>query len=236
MVEDLSEFFRNCYQLRGDIPSGVGRTDGYVGFLGKCEKLKRVNSMFSEANGIGNRNPNTNNPYCIPADLFENNFLLEECSSMFYSWGNATPLPSGVTHGLKGAIPPNLFDNNTKLLSVSNMFAGQGGITGELPGELFRYNKGIENLSSFIGGCSGITSLGDGFLANNKAVTNVYYMFYGCSNMVGTIVPIWTNTYCPLITGTDVTKFQDCFRSCTKLTNYYTEIPTQWGGGYSPQA
>ena len=114
------------------------------------------------------------------------------------------------------------------------MFAGQGGITGELPGELFRYNKGIENLSAFVGGCSGITSLGDGFLANNKAVTNVYYMFFGCSNMVGKIVPIWTNEYCPLITGTDVTKFQDCFKNCTKLENYSSEIPTQWGGGYSP--
>ena len=227
MVEDLSEFFKNCYQLRGDIPEG---------FLSKCEKLKRVNNMFDEANGIGNRNPNSNNPYCIPQDLFENNFLLEECSNMFQSWGNATPLPSGVSHGLKGAIPPGLFDNNQKLLSVNGMFAGQGGITGELPGELFRYNKNIENLGSFVGGCSGITSLGDGFLNNNKKVTNVYYMFYGCSNMVGTIVPIWTNTYCPLITGTDVTKFQDCFRGCTKLTNYYTEIPTQWGGGYSPKA
>ena len=225
MVEDLSEFFYHCYQLRGDIPSG---------FLSKCEKLKRVNNMFDEANGIGNRNPNTNNPYCIPVDLFENNFLLEECSGMFQSWGNATPLPSGVSHGLKGAIPPGLFDNNSKLLSVGSMFAGQGAITGELPGELFRYNKGIEDLSAFVGGCSGITSLGDGFLANNKAVTNVYYMFFGCSNMVGTIVPIWTNTYCPLITGTDVSKFQDCFKNCTKLTNYSTEIPTQWGGGYSP--
>lgn len=225
MVEDLSEFFQNCYQLRGDIPNG---------FLSKCERLKRCNRMFSEANGIGNRNPNSNNPYCIPEDLFENNFLLEECANMFYSWGNATPLPSGVTHGLKGAIPPNLFDNNAKLLNVGGMFAGQGEITGELQGELFRFNPNIEDLSSFVGGCGKIETLGDNFLGNNKKVKNVYYMFHGCGNMVGTAVPIWTNTYCPLITGTDVTKFQDCFKGCTKLTNYYTEIPTQWGGGYSP--
>ena len=190
--------------------------------------------MFSEANGIGNRNPNSNNPYCIPQDLFENNFLLEECANMFYSWGNATPLPSGVTHGLKGAIPPNLFDNNAKLLNVGGMFAGQGEITGELQGELFRFNPNIEDLSSFVGGCGRIQTLGDNFLGNNKKVKNVHYMFNGCGNMVGTAVPIWTNAYCPLITGTDVNKFQDCFKGCTKLTNYYTEIPTQWGGGYSP--
>ena len=226
LVEDLSEFFQNCYQLRGDIPEG---------FLSQCARLKRCNNMFSESNGIGNRNPNSNNPYCIPQDLFANNFLLEECTNMFNSWGDSTPLPSGVTHGLKGDIPANLFENNSKLLNVSGMFAGQGGITGELAGDLFRFNPNIENLSSFVGGCSGITRLGDNFLGNNKKVKNVYYMFHGCGNMVGTAVPIWTNTYCPLITGTDVTKFQDCFKGCTKLTNYYTEIPTQWGGGYSPR-
>ena len=224
-VEDLSNFFAYCYQLRGNIPEG---------FLSKCEKLKKVAGMFNESNGIGNRNPNSNNPYCIPEDLFENNFLLEDCSNMFQSWGESTPLPTGVSHGLKGAIPPNLFDNNQKLLYVGSMFAGQGGITGELAGDLFRFTPNIENLSSFVGGCSGITKLGDGFLSNNKKVKNVYYMFYGCSNMVGEMTQIWTNTYCPLITGTDVSKFQDCFRGCTKLTNYYTEIPTQWGGGYSP--
>ena len=225
MVEDLSNFFQNCYQLRGDVPEG---------FLSQCARLKRCNNMFNESNGIGNRNPNSNNPYCIPEDLFANNFLLEECAGMFGSWGESTPLPSGVSHGLKGDIPANLFENNSKLLNVSGMFAGQGGITGELAGDLFRFNPNIENLSSFVGGCSGITRLGDNFLGNNKKVKNVYYMFYGCGNMVGTAVPIWTNTYCPLITGTDVTKFQDCFRGCTELTNYYTEIPTQWGGGYSP--
>ena len=70
---------------------------------------------------------------------------------------------------------------------------------------------------------------------DTSLITNMSYMFNGCSSMVGTAVPIWTNTYCPLITGTDVNKFQDCFKGCTNLTNYYTEIPTQWGGGYSPR-
>ena len=225
MVEDLSEFFQNCHYLRGDVPSLL---------LSKCEKLKRCNNMFSEANGIGNRNPNENNPYCIPQELFENNFLLEECRGMFYSWGETTPLPTGVSHGLKGAIPPNLFDNNTKLLTVEGMFSGQSEITGEIQGDLFRFCPNIENLSNFLSGCSGITKLGDDFLGNNKKVKNVYWMFYGCSNMVGTAVPIWTNNYCPLITGTDSSKFSNCFTHCIKLTNYYTEIPSQWGGGYTP--
>lgn len=231
-VEDLSEFFYACYYLRGDIPTG---------FLSKCSKLKRCNSMFHEANGIGNRNANSNNPYAIPEDLFENNFLLEECSSMFYSWGNTTPLPSGVSHGLQGAIPPDLFANNSKLLNVNYMFAGQGGLVTRvsevdypLNGDFFRYNPKIENVAGLFGGCSGIRLLGDNFLGNNKKLRNVSELFRGCGNLVGIAVPLWTNTYAPLISGTDTSKFQMCYSGCTKLTNYYTEIPTQWGGGYTP--
>lgn len=224
MVEDLSEFFAYCYELRGDIP---------VGFLSKCERLKRVTSMFDEANGIGNRNPNSINPYCIPADLFENNYLLEDCSSMFQSWGD-NPSASGVSHGLKGEIPPTLFENQVNLLNVSNMFAGQNGITGQLSGDLFRFNPNIENLSTTFGGCSGIDSVGEGFLSENRKVNNVYWMMYGCSNMKGTMTPIWSNSYCPNISPTDSTRFQNCFSGCTKLDNYYTEIPSQWGGGYNP--
>ena len=242
-VEDLSEFFYHCYYLRGDIPSGIGRTDGYVGFLGKCTKLKRCNHMFNEANGIGNRNPNSNNPYAIPEDLFEHNLLLEECYYMFQSWGHSTPLPSNVSHGLSGAIPPNLFDNNRKLLNVSYMFAGQSGLVTRvgqtdipISGDLFRYNTNIENVAGLFGGCGGLGLLGDGFLGNNKKLINVTELFRGCSNLVGTAVPLWQNTYAPLITGTDSTKFAMAYMDCKKLTNYYTEIPTQWGGGYNPTA
>ena len=224
MVEDLSEFFAYCYELRGDIPKQ---------FLSKCERLKKVNHMFAEANGIGNRNVNTLNPYCIPEELFENNYLLESTAGMFSSWGDH-PSASGITHGLQGQIPPGLFENKVNLLDVSSMFEGQNGINGELSGDLFRFNPNIENLSSTFGGCSGITSLGEGFLSENQKVNNVYWMFYGCSNMVGTMTPIWKNNYCPNIPSTDNTKFQDCFRGCTNLTNYYTEIPSQWGGGYNP--
>lgn len=224
MVEDLSEFFAYCYELRGDIPKG---------FLSQCENLKKVNGMFAETNGIGNRNVTTLNPYCIPEDLFENNWLLESTSNMFYSWGDH-PNASGITHGLEGKIPPTLFENKVNLLDVSSMFAGQGRITGELSGDLFRYNPNVENLYSTFGGCSGVTSITDGFLTNNKKVNNVYWMFYGCSNMVGTMTPIWTNSVCPNINSSDSKKYQECFKGCTKLTNYYTEIPTQWGGGYTP--
>ena len=224
MVEDLSEFFAYCYELRGDIPKQL---------LSKCERLKKVNHMFAEANGIGNRNVNTLNPYCIPEELFENNYLLESTAGMFSSWGDH-PSASGITHGLQGQIPPGLFENKVNLLDVSSMFAGQNGINGELSGDLFRFNPNIENLSSTFGGCSGITSLGDGFLSENQKVNNVYWMFYECSNMVGTMTPIWKNNYCPNIPSTDNTKFQNCFKGCTKLTNYHTEIPSQWGGGYNP--
>ena len=233
-VEDLSNFFSHCYYLRGDIPEG---------FLSQCTRLKRCNNMFAEANGIGNRNPNTNNPYAIPEDLFEGNPLLEECVSMFNSWGDSTPLPSGVSHGLKGAIPPNLFDNNSKLLNTSYMFAGQGSLTTRVSevdypinGDMFRYNKNIENVAGMFGGCGGLGLLGDNFLGDNKKLRNVSELFRGCGNLVGTAVPLWQNTYCPLITGTDNSKFQLCYSGCTKLTNYYTEIPTQWGGGYNPTA
>lgn len=220
-VEDLSEFFAYCYELRGNIPEG---------FLSKCEMLKRTDNMFAEANGIGNRNPSLVNPYCFPEDLFARNYLLESCAGMFYSWGDH-PSASGVTHGLQGQIPPTLFENKTNLMNVSSMFAGQNGITGELSGDIFRYNPNLQNLSTTFAGCSGITSIGDYYLSNNKEVLNVYWMFYGCSNMVGTMTPIWTNSVCPKIDANDLTKFQECFKGCTKLTNYYTEIYDTWGGG-----
>ena len=224
MVEDLSEFFAYCYELRGDIPKG---------FLSQCENLRKVDNMFAEANGIGNRNVTTLNPYCIPEDLFEHNWLLESTVGMFNSWGDH-PSASGVSHGLQGQIPPTLFENKINLLNVSSMFAGQNGITGELSGDLFRFNPNIENLASTFGGCSGIASIGDGYLSNNKKVNNVYWMFYGCSNMTGTMTPIWTNNVCPNIPASDNTKYQECFHNCKKLSNYSTEIPTQWGGGYVP--
>ena len=225
--EDLSEFFENCYKLQGAIPNG---------FFSQCTALKKCNGMFSEANGIGIREVNSIDKYCIPEDLFEKNYFLQSCSGMFQSWGNATPLPTGISHGLKGEIPPGLFDNCPNLLDVSGMFAGQNEISGLLDGDLFRFNTNIENLSTFIGGCGGITQLGDGFLSNNKKVNNVHMMFYGCGYMVGTMAPIWENNYCPDIPASDNTKYQQCFTGCVKLTNYYTEIPKQWGGGKEIEA
>ena len=123
------------------------------------------------------------------------------------------------------------------------MFAGQGSLVTRvsevdypLNGDMFRYNKNIENVAAMFGGCGGLGLLGDNFLGDNKKLRNVSELFRGCGNLVGTAVPLWQNTYCPLITGTDNSKFQLCYSGCTKLTNYYTEIPTQWGGGYNPAA
>ena len=67
---------------------------------------------------------------------------------------------------------------------------------------------------------------GTGLFDYCTGVTDFSYTFSNCTELSGNAPNLWV-----IYSGANGV---DCFYTDTNLDNYYTEIPTSWGGGYEP--
>jgi len=82
----------------------------------------------------------------------------------------------------------------------------------------------VENMSNMFQYCS--ISILDVSGWDTSNVLFMSYMFYNCTSLTSNMPAskFWNNP--------SVTSYTNCFRNCTNVPNFYTEIPTTWDGGY----
>ncbi|AEO93612.1 gp353 [Bacillus phage G] len=207
-VTDASHLFARCFNLYGPVPKDLFKN---------CTNLTTIDSAFADCVNLHNYIVDGENPYVVSPDLFKNCINLRYADHAFAMWGEGLPSNSK----LNGAIPPDLFKYNTKLISVEALFSNNFGITGELGEDLFRTNTALVSIEDAFSD-TGITSINSKFLSYNTSLQNMSYAFNRCNSLRGNAPEYWVESH-PI----NPTEFAACFRSCTGLTNY-AQIPSTW--------
>jgi hypothetical protein len=207
-ITSINSMFSRCYYLYGSIPAEL---------LANCRSLLTAKEAFRDCVGLYNAVIDEDNPYAIPSALFKGCYSLTDVSYMFYMMDTGLPNASK----LNGAIPPDLFQNNTKLNTIAQFLSSCVNITGELNSNLFQVNTKLTTATyAFYG--TGITSLGTNLFSTCTLLKNLAYTFMNCTSLTGPAPEYWSET-----NPVKATTFTACFRNDTGLSNY-SSILASW--------
>lgn len=131
---------------------------------------------------------------------------------------------------IKG-VPPGFLDKLVLLTNMQQTFFSSG--IDSIPHNLLDYNILLTSLYGTFAS-TGITYIPDNFIDNNDKITVLAAMFSGCSNLSGSSGEFWLNpsgasnyTLIPPDYDSGVPNGQNCYQSCTGLSDYST-IPIYW--------
>lgn len=242
---DVSQMFRNCVGLGGDIPAdmfeytpSVRNVSHYFNGCGEKGKLSNgiqstipqllfapmtqltdASYFFARCYGLKSYGDLTD--YFVPEGLFENNVSITTLEGLFEEVP-VTKVAAGV------------FQNLRKLTNVSRMFCNSNRSKLDLPESSFQTCNFINNIELFMGNIMGYDS--GGGLSNNTMrqffkykgtgefgqynITNVNRAFASNPNATGNIIDFWNWEVKPTNTA-------DCYEGCTALISAY-EIPNEY--------
>jgi hypothetical protein len=158
---------------------------------------------------------------------------LTDCSYLFYNCNNLTAIPDNLFDNNTEvisfgscfrdcsnltAIPDNLFDNNTEVTRFDTCFSGCSNLT-TVPSNLFQYNTLVTNFSSCFYECTDLITIPSNLFQYNTLVTNFSSCFYNDSSITSSVPELWNRT--------NVTDYTRCYYNCSKAANY-SSIPASW--------
>jgi hypothetical protein len=180
--------FSDCDNITGGIPSDLFySSDPFATF-----KITTTANMFYHCHGLNKSyiDTNTNETYYIPSDLFRYCPLLEYTNNMF----QYCSLPTAD-------LPNTLFDKQSKIVSVANMFYSTN-VSGFITQNFLKNCiSSLNNAQGFFSG-SRITNIASGFLNLGGKNTRLQYIggiFKGCSSLEGTSPEFWNKQKFPSI-------------------------------------
>ncbi len=201
LVRDLSAFFHDCNRIEGEIPTTL---------LHKCFSLVKIDSIFSQCWNLGKPRVTEEDPYFIDPNFFMYCTNLESANSAFNMWNG--------TSKLIGELPEDLFMYCTKLKQLQSTFTNTK-FTGTVSNSFFRNNLALENVGEMFWSAA-ITGLESGcFTDKHSKLVNFTRTFNNCTAITGEAPQLWVSH--------PSAQRGECFRGCTKLTNY-ADIPETW--------
>lgn len=199
-ILSIKEMFMGCSKLSTTYVT-LASGDGYeqklnnnfsINFFKNNPKLVDARRVFKGCTSLlGN----------IPADLLKANVALNDISGMFDGCSNNGKVESGI------------FKYNTKLTNISNVFANNGTITGEIPEDLLSTLTELENVSYLFSGSTFKNSIPKNLFLYNTKIKKMDYTFSNCLSLTGSI---------PSTLLSSCVELESCvglFKNCNKLSN-----------------
>lgn len=255
-VDNMSSMFNQCSSLRS-LPAELFKTQSEVvniatmfkgctaletipeGFFDAFSKVTNMNSLFSTCPSLGN----------LPQQLFANmtsvtncGYLYEKCTAMtgFPSLKSCTSLTTAnalwkdcvqLTEAPADYFPESVKDGTT----VAYMFQNCSALK-TVPEEFFKHFAGVTIISQMFENCSSLEQLPVGLFDYMPNIKTASRTFNGCGAFTGespyTVVDgekIHLYDRAPENGFVALTKYDDCFKECTKIADLNL-IPLAWGG------
>ncbi len=216
-IEDLSYSFFN---------SGI--TEIPEGLLDNNINIINVKHMFQDCADL----------ITIPVDLFKYNIDLDPIENTFSGCSSIVSLPSTIFSTVSSkdiylsgtfkdctsltSIPSDFL--NSKMVSFSETFSGCSSLA-SIPDGLFDDCINASNFEYTFLLCNNasLTTIPDNLLSNTD-VTNISYMFYGCTGLTCSVCGTGEFVEDVLAVNGSVTS-SSCFQGCTNISDYDTGTP-----------
>ena len=210
-LTNVNSMFNACVAIPGGIPHDLFFTSN-SGI--KFEKLTDVGSLFYRCEAMDEvyKDPDTNVPYLCNPLFFDKCPNITNLSGTF---SRLYKMPACQIH-------PNMFNNQSKVVNINSLFEGIRALTGPIAAVLLRNSISTITYAHKVFAFTNMTEVAQGFLNHgtpNNKLTQIYGIFYGCSNLGGTSPAFWNGSRFTALEATQY-GYWGALHPCTKLTNY----------------